>query len=334
VIHLEAPRPEEIEEILDLRLLPLQARAVELFTASELERILRMPSLRACLNRAAEGFEHCVRGVPLPPPPPPLPPSAISGDSALKLQQRLLQVEQQLGQVLERLSALESRGAPVWQATVAPQADSEAPIAPANGIAESPNGDLFRRYRETTLETLRRRWEEPLIIDESDDTGKLLQICLGYQQIRPLEVEKLRFGKKRAPENVLIKTPEVRRCVAFLHIANATAVNARLVNLNQLVLLHRGVEFYLMRDHTAPPIQSKAASEALRVFRNGCGDGTMRTFETPLDQERRIAFEFVHQLVNDLINRELDLSLPEGLALLSGTDPDNWVVRMITPLRG
>ena len=333
VIHLEAPRPEEIEEILDLRLEPLQARAVELFTAAELERILRMPSLRSSLNRAAEAFEHGVRGVPLPPPPPPLPPSAISTESGLKLQQRLQQVEQQLSQVLERLTALESGGGPVWQATVAPAAISVASSPPAAGVAASPYGELFRRYRETTLETLRRRWEEPLIIDESDDAGKFLQICLGYQQIRPLEVEKLRFGKKRAPANVLIKMPEIQRCVAFLHVANGTAVNSRLMNLNQLVLLHRGVEFYLMRDHTAPPIQSKGASEALRVFRNGCGDGTMRTFETPLDQERRIAFEFVHQLVTDLINRELDLSLPEGLALLSGSDPDNWVVRMLTPLR-
>lgn len=76
----------------------------------------------------------------------------------------------------------------------------------------------------------------------------------------------------------------------------------------------------------------KGASEALRVFRNGCGDGALRTFEAPLDHERRIAFEFVHQLVNDLINRELDIPLPKGLALLAGSDPDNWVVRMLTPL--
>jgi len=128
--------------------------------------------------------------------------------------------------------------------------------------------------------------------------------------------------------------PEVRRCVAFLHIANATAVNSRIVNLNQLVLRHRGVEFYLMRDHTAPPIQSKGATKALDEFRNGCGDGALRTFEAPLDHERRIAFEFVHQLVNDLINRELDIPLPKGLALLAGSDPDNWVVRMLTPLGG
>lgn len=334
VIHLEAPRPDEIEEILDLRLQPLQARAVELFTAAELELILRMPSLRACLNRAAEGFEHCVRGVPLPPPPPPLPSTAISGESAMKLQQRVLQMEEQLSQVLERLSALESGGAPIWRATVAPAADGVAAAAPQEDAAASPYDDLFRRYRDSTLDSLRKRWEEPLIIDETYDAGKFRQICLGFQQIRPLEVEALRIGKKRAPANVLIRTPEVRRCVAFLHVANATAVYSRLVNLNQLVLLHRDVEFYLMRDHTAPPIRSKAASEAMSLFRNGCSDGTLRTFEAPLDQERRIAFEFVHQLVNDLINRELDIPLPEGLALLANSDSDNWVVRMLTPLRG
>ena len=334
VIPLEAPGPDQIEEVLDLRLQPLQTRAVELFSSTDLEQILRQPSLRACLNRAADGFEHYVRGVPLPPPPPPRMASASSSEAAPKLQQRLLQVEHQLQQVLERLSRLESVALPGSLEQAAPPSDSDATNTQAPQEPVSPYADRFLRYRQTTLESLRQRWDEPRIIDGSDDAGKLNQISLGYQQIRPLEVEKLRLGKKRVPENILLRLPEGRRCVAFLHELNASSVSARLVNLNQLVLQHRGVEFYLMRDHTAPPITSKKASEAMRVFRNGCGDGAMRTFETPLDYERRIAFEFVHQLVNDLINRELDIPLPEGLSLLAESDPDNWVVRMLTAPRG
>ena len=39
MLHLETPRAEEIEEILDLRLEPLGVRAIELFSSEELERI-------------------------------------------------------------------------------------------------------------------------------------------------------------------------------------------------------------------------------------------------------------------------------------------------------
>ena len=38
-------------------------------------------------------------------------------------------------------------------------------------------------------------------------------------------------------------------------------------------------------------------------------------------RERRIAIEFVTQLVIDLVNRELDVPLPAALALLAGAIP-------------
>lgn len=120
-------------------------------------------------------------------------------------------------------------------------------------------------------------------------------------------------------------------CVAFLHVSHASSLQARLTNLNQLVLRHRLVQFILMRDVTAPPIHSKGASEARQAFLNGCGDGRQRTDEQPLDSERRIDMEFAYQLVSDLFNRELDIPLPEALALLARCEPGNWVVKMLHP---
>ncbi len=69
VIQLEQPRPDQIEEILDLRLEPLGASTRELFSHEEITAIARLPSIRGCINRAGAVFEHRVRGVPLPPPP-------------------------------------------------------------------------------------------------------------------------------------------------------------------------------------------------------------------------------------------------------------------------
>lgn len=161
--------------------------------------------------------------------------------------------------------------------------------------------------------------------------GKLRQIALGYQQIRPLRLDTLRLGSKRVPDNLLIEGTGPPRCIAFLHTANVTSLGARLRNLNQLVLQKREVQFILMRDEFAPDIRSRQASEALESFRNGCGEARKRTFWRPLDLERRVSLEFVHQLVSDILNRELDLPLPEGLELLARHEPQNWVVKLLHP---
>ena len=378
VIHLEAPRAEEIEEILDLRLASLDVKAVELFSGDDLERIVRMPSLRSAINRSAAVFEHRVRGVPLPVLAPPPPPPLGAAGSDQHLNPRLLTIEQQLTEVIERLAGLESRLEGVenrLDLTEATQAPNQAPApqpgstpqqgattasletaprqesqtqgnrSPTQGLRPGeqllgadepklgPYEDLFRRYRQTTLETLQERWQKPQIIDDSDDAGKLRQIAIGYRQIRRLEVDRLQLGNKRVPDNVVIRIQKSQWCVAFLHISNANSVRSRLTNLNQLVMNHRQIQFYLMRDVSAPPITTKAASAAYKAFVNGCGDGVQRTHDRPLTLERRIALEFVHGLISDIVNQELDLPLTEGLALLARHEPDNWVVQLLHPQR-
>jgi Cdc6-like AAA superfamily ATPase len=352
VIPLETPRPDQIEEILDMRLEPLGVKALDLFSEDDLEQIVRMPSLRSGLNRASAIFEHRVNGVPLPPvPPPPPPPLRLNGDGALSSQPRLLHLEEQIEQILERLERLERPGSdqaqanpPAADANTEERQNAEPAIMPAVSDpprpraageigSDNPYSDLFRRYREHARDSLRERWKSPPIIDDSDDAGKLRQICLGYQQIRRLEVDTLRLGKKKVPDNVVINLPKSQYCVAFLHLANANSIQARLSNLNQLVMRHRQVQFILMRDASAPEIRSKGASAALQAFLNGCGDGVQRTHERTLDLERRLALEFVHQLVSDILNRELDVPLRDGLQLLAQVEPDNWVVKMLHPMR-
>ena len=184
------------------------------------------------------------------------------------------------------------------------------------------------------LEPLQERCEKPQIIDDSDDAGKLRQIALGYRQIQRLEVDSLRLGNKRVPDNVVIRIHKSQLCVAFLHVSNANSVRSRLTSLNQLVLNHRQIHFYLMRDVSAPPITSKAAAASYKAVVNGCGDGVQRTHDRPLTLERRIALEFVHGLISDIVNQELDLPLTEGLGLLARYEPDNWVVQLLLSQRG
>ena len=373
VIALQQPRPDQLEEILDLRLEPLGATARDLFSSEELATILRQPSIRRCINRAEAVFEHRVRGVPLPPPPPP-PPQASStsyapaspaaaahASGSQHLNQRLQRLEEQLGQVLQRLERLETERPaaeaspastplppsplppspplpcpPAWRTTRATNPSTHDCVADVHGPAAEPSAHeaLFLRYRASSHETLRQRWQRPQIVDESDDAGKLHQVCLGYQQVRPLKVGVLRLGNRRVPDNVLIEASGAPRCIAFLHVANANSVTARLSNLNQLVMRHRQTQFFLMRDGFAPTIHSRGGMAAMEAFRNGGGDGRKRTFWRPLDHERRVALEFAHQLVSDILNRELDLPLDQALELLARHDPESWVVKLLHPASG
>ena len=290
-----------------------------------------------------------MRVVPLPPPAAAaaVPPHAADG---LALNRRLLLLEQQMGQILERLDRLEGR-ASVSASTIPamPQAiqtgyppDAEeilhAHVSEVAGTEPSTASDelsayeaLYLRYRTATLEVITERWQRSMIVDESDDAGKLKQICTGYQQIRSLRIGALRLGNKRVPDNVLIEGSGPSRCIAFLHVDNANAITARLSNLNQLVMRHRQVQFILMRDGFARVIRSPGGMAAMEAFRNGSGDGRKRTFWRPLDHDNRVAMEYVHQLVSDIVNRELDLPLPAGLELLARHDPDNWVVKLLEP---
>ena len=73
------------------------------------------------------------------------------------------------------------------------------------------------------------------------------------------------------------------------------------------------------------------ANHALQAFLNGSGDDCRRTFQRPLDLERRVALEFVHQMVSEIINRELDLPLPDALQILASHEPRNWIVKLLHP---
>ncbi|TGH19202.1 MAG: hypothetical protein ERJ68_08520 [Aphanocapsa feldmannii 277cI] len=265
VIQLESPRPDQIEKILNLRLKPLEATALELFSSAELESITRQASIRKCLNRARAVFEHHVRQVPLPPPSPPPaveshPKGGLVANQNFQQQwDHILQHLERLEKRVERLESGQTVSAGIDR-TSSKSAASRQNLdrneifntevgLPAAGLREEPSGpesngtayeELFRPYRDSALDTLRRRWKQPRIIDGSDDAGKLNQIIrLGYKKIRPLELGNLRLGRnRRLPDNILIKTPEAQRCIAFLHVANGNSVGSRLRNLNTLVLDH------------------------------------------------------------------------------------------------
>lgn len=353
-IPLEQPHPELIEEILDLRLEPLGASARSLFSPEELNTILRQPSIRSCLNRAGALYEHRVNGLPLPGESRfrAILPTDSREDGSLPV--RVQQLEHQLDVVLQRLAQLEAsprhpqleaptsspspQGNPIAQqpelASAAEPAPLPPPPVPSPELVSPEISEVeadFLRYRESSMATLRKRWQKAQIVDGSDDAGKLNQICLAHEQILPVKVDSLKLGNKRVPDNVLVRVKDRSWCIAFLHVTNANAITARLNNLNQLITRHRHIHFILMRDGFATTIRSAGSMAAMEAFRNGSGDGVKRTYWKELDIDRRVALEFTFQLVTDILNREVDIPLADGLNLLARHEPDNWIIKLLRP---
>lgn len=348
LIPLEQPRTDQIEEIVDLRLQTLGATPRSLFTADELDSILRQPSIRSCLNRAGALYEHHVHGVPLQPAGSARPARSLKIAGEGRLQAWLERLECQLEQIGRRLELLEHPQPPCQSSGLsAPppgkgdpsvakipevipaidRTDAQEPF-PSTAVLDSSEAD-FLRYREAALKALQQRWNVHHIVDETDDAGKLSQICKAHQQILPLEVSALRLGNRRVPENVLIRQRRQSWCVAFLHVNNAQSIQARLRNLNQLVMHHRDINFMLMRDGFASTISSNHGIKEKEAFRNGVGDGHKRNHWVPLNHERRVTLEFTYQLVMDMHNGDVDIPLSDGLRLLANHEPDNWIVRLL-----
>jgi len=347
VIALDQPRADQLEEILNLRLKPLGATIRELLSDDELRTIINQNSIRSSINNASVFFEYHVNGVPLPKVIKKLDVKGNSGEKKL-INHRIFKLEKELFEIKNRLESLESRanGKAVEIADanlvgkiagrfVNRQIKEEEPITLDKNHSESINSldvdeyeNAYGYYRENLLQVLNKKWSEIHIVDESDDAGKLYQVCIHYQNICPIEITSLRLGRKRVPDNVLISLGSQRYCIGFLHVNNGVSTLARLRNFSSLVLSHPDVKFILFRDQFSEPIRSEAAKNALKAYKNGSGVGPNRTFYRKLDNKKRIELEYSFRLVGDIDEKEVDWSLAEGFQLLEKYDPENWLVRL------
>ncbi|WP_334191167.1 AAA family ATPase (plasmid) [Synechococcus elongatus PCC 11801] len=328
-VYLQRPTADQLEEILNLRLQPLNVGALDLFTAEDLTEITQQRSIRTSLNCANEFYAYRVQGVPLPTSSPLLPTGGNLDTSAMA--NRLIRLEQQvqhLQTLIQKLLTSPVEGSSAVSQEVRVEV-IEAIAQPVSVVSNSPYAPEFHHYCSYQRQTLQERWSGSRIINDSDDLGKLRQICQAFKQIKTLEISTLRLGRRVVPDNLVIRDQYGERCLAFLHLSNGNSILARLTNLNQMVLSHPKTTFILMRDRTVGNIRSPKASQTLEAFCNGTGDGRKRTHYQVLSLEQRVDLELVHQLVSDINNRDLEIPMPDALNLLVQQEPQNWIVKLV-----
>ena len=127
----------------------------------------------------------------------------------------------------------------------------------------------------------------------------------------------------------LISDKNSQRCVGFLHSDSLQSINSRLGNLNQLVAQHSEMSFIMIRDQQLREINSKQASLQLARFQNARRKAGRRTHYEYLDLKRRVEFELAFKLVTDIINRDFEMTLSEGLSAFVKFNPNNWIVKLL-----
>ena len=323
-ITLPRPTPEQLATIINARLAPLGLQAPETFAHSDLNLIFKQRSIRHGLNRANDYYAHRIKGEALPLPTAELSLKLVSRES--ELEQRVNLLERQVQSLIQLVKPLSH--APEHPAQPEAIAQTIESLGTVSLVTSERSGDAIDRYLGAQREALLLRFRQPQIIIDSDDLGKLQQICQGFRSLKSIHTNTLRLGKKKLPEHLVLKDARGKRFIGFLQSQTLQSVSFRVNNLNELVKLHPDITFILIRDLELGEIKSRVAAERLARFKNA-GHGTRQTHFQYLRLNQRVEFELVFKLVTDIINRDLEIPMVEALSRLVERCPENWVVKLV-----
>lgn len=357
-IQLQRPSNEQIREILKTKLASIGADLDTVFTAQQLNEILdSSASIRVILNRAAAYYRHVINGDPILLPANPSEPISSQSEIALEqtnsheladLNQRLLRLEQSVSKMSQVFNVIATALSSI---TINDSAEiSETPInfpvsdlGNSNAIATEsanhqtiPSGsdnnqivkrkiiqkDPIRTYLDEQQVLLQAKYNQPQIITDNDDFGKLATIAQAFQEISDFELDQLRLGRRVLPEHLVIYRKHQWFAIGFLGIGG-TAFTTRIGNYNELVLSHSNIQFYLFRDLRHGEINGKVGQQHIASLNNAPNG----KFEW-MDQHNRVTFDLIYQVISDVQNQEVEFSLKQALDVLTSHYSDYWLIKI------
>jgi len=313
-VELSRPNSETLDRILQVRLQESQIDLSDLFTPDDRAAILNQPSIRAMLNCAAHYFRYRVHDVPLPiglTPLKPIPSSPPEGsESDRSIIQRLDQLERNIQWLTKRIEKNTGNN------TIEDPKIEDPKIEDLK--ITNPEIQEFIRINHILL---RKEYQKPQIITDSDDIGKLTTIAQAFSLLIPLKIDYLRLGKRALPEHLeLIGKRKV--AIGFLQ-TDGSGFTSRIKNWNELLITDRSIQYQLWRDVRLPEISGKVGRgeiEKLNYTQNG-------SFIT-MDEEQRLDFELIYRLIIDIQNRDLEISLEDAIQYVQVELKDCWVCKL------
>jgi hypothetical protein len=322
-ILLDKPSAETLKQLLNVKAQTAEVTFEELFEPQEIEVILNQASIRATLNTAADYYRYKIDEIALPKfsQNPPKSTQKISRETDNRLQylmEEVSQLKQVVIQITQALNLTETEnGVSIDLSTITPPA-----------VSESPTKQQIKDYLQEQRRQLELNYDQPQIITESDDLGKLRTILESLRLvIAPLEFDTLKLGLRRVvPEHLLVKTSTHQFVVGFLH-QGGNRFYHRIRNFTELVNQNPDIQFNLCRESREGLSLGKRSLELLENFRN-----YQQTEFIFMDKEERITFELIYQMIIDIQNYDLEVTLTEALDTVLFEYRDYWLFQKVTLL--
>ncbi|TVQ42945.1 MAG: exonuclease [Gloeocapsa sp. DLM2.Bin57] len=304
IINLSPINPEQLQQILKIKLASTGITLTEIFTTEDIQDILQQNSIRKTINRAADYYRYRVHGITLPQNNQ----TQLDFKPIKTYEERLNQLETELHQIKLQLAQL---------------LDTEAVVTIPETIPliNKTEDHILLNYWETEKEILSQDYNNIKIIDDSDEIGKLRQIATAFLKRYSGKITVLRLRKLVIPENLVISHGKQENVLAFLN-ENGSRFTPRMKNFNQLLVNHPHLQFILIRDRRQPAINGKVGLREITNFTQSSNAELII-----LEKEARIEFELMYKMITDINNRDLEIDLKTAIDIWVKYYHNSWLVK-------
>jgi hypothetical protein len=350
-IALHKPEEEPLKKVLTLKAQEQGIDIEPIFAPEDFQDILSQASIREVLNRASHYYRFRTQAIPLPAAPVNQVKTfedeikeQLKGIKAqLKFSSFEDEVRETLKTILVEIAALRKliESTAIQPMTLGVKEPPPAPTTPPVQIQPPvQNLPLFEPARpvETTgLSTsgliidyierekalLDEEYEKLVIISDNDDIGKLLTVTEAFNTLlNNIEVERLKLGKKKLPEHLLIKMPAQSVVIGFLQVSDMV-FPSRIKNFNELVFDYEDIQFTLFRDVRETTITGKVGKAEIEKL-NNVHNGQF----IYMDKEDRLTYEVIYKLIVDIQNKDFEVELQQAMKTLESLMSHYWLIKI------
>jgi len=351
-VVLNKPTQEQLKKILAVKAQAHGTDIDQLFTQDDLQDILSQESIREVLNRASHYYRFRTQGIPLP---------TIRQVKSFEdeVKEHLSGIKEQLGGsnleqknssfenevregfksiineigLLRQLMALslQHTSTQIDPALLVPSTSITSPVQALSlqkmsNVLEGtpqPMSQLITDYLDRERKLLEEEYEKLVIISDSDDIGKLLNVAEAFNMLfKNVEVSYLKVGSRKLPEHVLIKASTQSVVIGFLQVSDMV-FPARIKNFNGLVFNRKDLHFILFRDVRETTITGKVGCDEIEKLNNAENGQFIY-----MNKESRINFELIYKLIVDIQNKDFEVNLEHALITLESLMSDYWLIQI------
>lgn len=303
VINLPSLKQEDFKKILTLKTDIVGLTLADIFTNKQLEDTLNKSCIRKVLNTASDYFNYKFYDIPLP--------SNVISKSSIDLEERVNHLESILTEIAQLVSQFAKKDHTVTTTSIDNNRNNTSTTKDEDTLTELvPNNFLFE-YLDKKKQFLTKEYKKPQVITDDDDIGKLKNVIEYFNMMgTKIEINQLVLGKRKLPEHLLISNNNIHNVIGFLNV-NGAGFTARLGNFNELVIAHPQYKFTLFRDIREPEITGKVGKLEIEKLNN-----TKNGEFLLMDEENRLNFELIYNLIIDIQQQDLDVNSEEFVELL------------------